>query len=347
MSLLTFARSREVFRVYLVEVGYLPRTVAQKLRDVGELYAYLTNVGVHDIREVDRACMVGYARHLRERLHRRNGRPIAPRSRLTFWRVAVQFFRALCERGFVLAHPMRNIPLAKEVLDTGRVLLSEDEVRCFLDGIDVDGFLGLRDRALFELIYSSGLRAGEAAELLVGDVNLEARLVKIRMSKFGKDRMVPVTENAAHYLAQSIGKRSAQRHVFWGNGFPKLSRAAVNVRFKKLLTRAGMNRDGLSVHALRHACATHLLAHGADLRYVQELLGHQSVETTVRYTNDQLESIRRRYLRHHPRENEYRVMTDSSYKEVFEAYLRRLTKALHNREAVHERELRRQQKIPR
>ncbi|MGO8694008.1 MAG: tyrosine-type recombinase/integrase [Rectinemataceae bacterium] len=83
---------------------------------------------------------------------------------------------------------------------------------------------------------------------------------------------------------------------------------------KELMRRSGLDREGLSVHALRHACATHLLAHGADLRYVQELLGHSSVQTTVRYTQENIENLRRCYLRAHPRENEHRAFVDPVYR---------------------------------
>jgi hypothetical protein len=98
------------------------------------------------------------------------------------------------------------------------------------------------------------------------------------------------------------------------------------------MKRSGLYREGLSVHALRHACATHLLAHGADIRYVQGLLGHKSVQTTVRYTNELVENLRRRYLRGHPRENESRRAVDDAYKQGFEGLMRRLEKAMKNRE---------------
>ena len=106
------------------------------------------------------------------------------------------------------------------------------------------------------------------------------------------------------------------------------------------MRRAGLDREGLSVHALRHACATHLLAHGADLRYVQELLGHSSVQTTVRYTQENIENLRRRYLRAHPRENEHRAVVDAAYRANLAELQERLTKAAYKRAVVQARKTR-------
>ena len=337
MSGLTPARGRKVFEEALAESGYGKPTIRQKLVYLRELFSYLDGLGRTDLRNVTRQDMVGYARHLTERLNTSTGEPIAPRTRLMFWSVARIFFRILRERGLILVHPMHGLSLAKEVLDFPRVTMSEAEVARFLDGIDTTNALGLRDRALFELIYSSGLRAGEAASLLVGDVDLSGRLLRVRMAKFSKDRTVPITENAASYLSDLIGSRHADSPLFWGSGLPTLSRAAITRRFKELVRRSGLDREGLSVHALRHACATHLLAHGADIRYVQELLGHSSVQTTVRYTQENIENIRRRYIRAHPRENEFRPVLDDAYRANLAQLQERLTKAAYKRDQRHQR----------
>jgi len=331
MTGLSLARARSIFAEALCEAGYNKRTIAVKFIYLRELLSYLEERDIDDLRNVDRPLMVGFAKALTTRVHHHTGEPIAPRTRLAFWSVARSFFRILCEHGLILVNPMHSLSLAKEVLDRPRVTLTEDEVARFLDGIDIVDALGLRDRALFELIYSSGLRAGEAAGLLVSDVDLSGRLLRVRMSKFSKDRIVPITENAASYLADLIGSRAPDVPLFWGSGLPTLSRSGISRRFKELLRRAHMDQDGLSVHALRHACATHLLAHGADLRYVQELLGHSSVQTTVRYTQENIDNLRRRYLRAHPRENEHRAFVDSSYRARLAQLLERLTKAAHNR----------------
>jgi site-specific recombinase XerD len=343
MHKLTFARGRSILRAAAHEAGYSAGTIRGKLCNIQALFSYLRSAGVDDLRAVEKPCMVGYAQHLKEWVSARTGRHLQPMTQIGKWSAAAQLFRALYQRGYILTQPMRGLRLTKE-RESLRLTLSEAEVGKFLDGIDVHLRMGLRDRALFELIYSSGLRAGEAARLTVEDIDFETRLVRIRLSKFGKDRMVPMTANAAHYLVEYLGERpraaSPEARVFRGLGAPTLGVQAINQRFKALLARSGMYREGLTVHSLRHACATHLLAHGADLRYVQSLLGHRSVETTVRYTHESIENLRRRYLCAHPRENEHRAQLDEDYRARFEVLLGRLIHAARKRGEVHERQAR-------
>ena len=332
MSALSFAFARELFEAYLVEAGYRTATIRGKLAYLKILYSYLGAEGVDDLRAVRRECMIGFARYLGERKGRKTGRPLAANTKRGVLGLTRLFFRCLCERGLVLVNPMRGVTLVERGPERIRVHLGEDEVARFLDGIDTDAPFGLRDRALFELIYSSALRAGEASLLCVGDVDLERRLIRVRESKYSKDRVVPVTELAAERMVDLVHGRSPDAPVFRGSMGKRVSGATINHHFKTLMKRAGLYREGLSVHALRHACATHLLAHGADIRYVQGLLGHKSVQTTVRYTNELVENLRRRYLRGHPRENESRRAVDEAYRAGFDALMGRLEKARRNRE---------------
>ena len=332
MSGLSFAFARELFAAYLLEAGYRRSTIRGKLSYLGVLYAYLSEAGIEDLRAVSRESMMLFAQYLESKRGRKTLRPLALKTRSGILSVARLLFRCLCERGLVLANPLRGIKLAATGPERIRVHLSEGEVASFLDGIDTDASFGLRDRALYELIYGSGLRAGEASGLCVGDVDIERRLLRVRESKYSKDRVVPMTELAAERLADLVHGRSSDAPVFRGSMGKRVSGATINHHFKTLMKRAGLYREGLSVHALRHACATHLLAHGADIRYVQGLLGHKSVQTTVRYTNELVENLRRRYLRGHPRENESRRTVDEAYKQGFEGLMGRLEKAKRKRE---------------
>ena len=332
MSALSLAFARELFEAYLLEAGYRKATIKGKLACLKVLYAYLGTEGVDDLRAVNREHMVAFARYLGERNGSKTGRPLAMTTRYGILSVARLFFRCLCERSLMLVNPMRGVTLADRGPERIHMHLAEDEVARFLDGIDTDAPFGLRDRALYELIYSSALRAGEASGLCVGDLDLERRLIRVRMSKYSKDRVVPVTELAAERLTDLVHARSPDAPVFRGSMGKRVSASTINHHFKTLMKRAGLYHEGLSVHALRHACATHLLAHGADIRYVQGLLGHKSVQTTVRYTNELVENLRRRYLRGHPRENESRRAVDEAYKKGFDALMGRLEKAKKKRE---------------
>jgi integrase/recombinase XerD len=167
------------------------------------------------------------------------------------------------------------------------------EIDAELAGLERDGPLGLRDRALAELVYSAGLRSREAVDLDLGDVDFEQELVHIR-GKGGKERAVPLGEEAGHWLSRYL--REAR---------PQLARGAENALFisarGRRLDTSTLRRLLPHPHRLRHAFATHLLEGGADLRTIQELLGHSSLSTTQVYAHVDGRRLRRVYDRSHPR----------------------------------------------
>jgi site-specific recombinase XerD len=168
-----------------------------------------------------------------------------------------------------------------------------EAVDATLDGLAGDGPLALRNRALVELVYSAGLRSAEAVSLDLADVDFEQELVHVR-GKGGKERVVPLGEEAAWWLARYL--RDAR---------PALARGAENAVFLSVrgrrLDTSTLRRLVPHPHALRHAFATHLLEGGADLRTIQELLGHSSLSTTQVYSHVDGKRLRRVYDRAHPR----------------------------------------------
>jgi site-specific recombinase XerD len=171
---------------------------------------------------------------------------------------------------------------------------STADVDQLVDRFEGDDVLALRNRALVELVYSAGLRSAEAVALDLADVDFEQELVHVRSGKGGKDRVVPLGEEAAYLLQRYL--REAR---------PELATGAENACF---LSTRGRRLDTSTLrrlvphpHRLRHAFATHLLEGGADLRTIQELLGHSSLSTTERYSHVDARRLRRVYDRAHPR----------------------------------------------
>ena len=167
------------------------------------------------------------------------------------------------------------------------------EVDDALDALDGDGPLALRNRAMVELVYSAGLRSQEAIDLDLADVDFEQELVHVR-GKGGKERVVPLGEEASHSVA-----------LYLRESRPRLARGAENALF---LSARGRRLDTSTLrkllphpHRLRHAFATHLLEGGADLRTIQELLGHSSLSTTQMYSHVDARRLRKVYDRSHPR----------------------------------------------
>lgn len=190
--------------------------------------------------------------------------------------------------------------------------LTEGEVGALLEAVTGSGPLDLRDRALLELLYATGARISEAVGLSIGDLDLDAQLVRV-FGKGSKERIVPFGSSAARALEEWFSprgrvelvppqwrRRGDAEAVFLNVRGGRLSRQAAWLVVKTYGERAGISA-ALSPHVLRHSCATHLLDHGADLRIVQEMLGHATISTTQVYTRVSQERLRDVYRAAHPR----------------------------------------------
>jgi len=233
-----------------------------------------------------------------------------------------RFFRFLYRYEYILRNPMINY-IIKKGIEKKKEIFSVDEINSFLNMISIDTIYGERDRAYFELMYSSGLRVGEELSLNITDINLSERVVAIRQGKFNKDRIVPFSSVAFEFLKIYIenGRKELLKTVngednkaLFISNQGRLKPVSIRLRFRKYLNGCGIEREGLSLHSIRHSTATHLLECGASVRYVQELLGHEDIQTTVRYTHLMIENLKKAYKQTHPRENKY-------YEEVTEEYL--------------------------
>jgi integrase/recombinase XerD len=185
--------------------------------------------------------------------------------------------------------------------------LSEGQVEALLDAPDLATDIGRRDRAMLETLYATGLRVSELVDLKSLDVGLNEGVVRVVMGKGGKDRLVPLGAEAAHwittYLADArpnlLGGRVSDALFVTGRG-SGMTRQGFWLIVKKYALKADI-RAALSPHVLRHAFATHLLNHGADLRVVQMLLGHADISTTQIYTHVARERLKLLHAKHHPR----------------------------------------------
>ncbi len=215
------------------------------------------------------------------------------------------FFRCLREHGRIAQNPAELLSAPKRPAHLPRVL-KQDEVAELLDRIPASSALELRDRALFELAYACGLRAEELVSLPMSVVDFDAEQVRVE-GKGGRTRFVPVGELALAAVGQYLQRgRPALIHgneetaMFLSKSGRRLSTSDVRRRLHAWEGRLGV-AGSASPHALRHTFATHLLDGGADLRTIQELLGHSSISTTQVYTRVESARLRRAYARSHPR----------------------------------------------
>jgi integrase/recombinase XerC/integrase/recombinase XerD len=255
--------------------------------DLEELAAWLSRRGL-SLDDVDARTLAAYAAELGASRPGRDPRRLAQSTIGRKLAAVRSLLRATLGPGRVPDLPLggrRGRPLPRA--PTTR------ELDTMLRRLETDGSLALRNRALFELVYSAGLRSQEAVDLALADVDFEREAVHVR-GKGGKERVVPLGEEAAHWLRRYLADarpqlaRGAEDHVF------------LSIRGRPLDTST-LRRLVPNPHRLRHAFATHLLEGGADLRTIQELLGHSSLSTTQVYSHVDGRRLRKVYDRAHPR----------------------------------------------
>lgn len=222
-------------------------------------------------------------------------------------RVAVlrRFYRWAVREGLTPTDPTLALEPAQRLVRRPKTL-TQPQVLALLQAPDVQAPLGLRDRAMLELMYATGLRVSELVGLRLFELRLN-ELVLCVVGKGGKERMVPLGDEAKHwllaYLAQArpvILGGQVSDDVFVTARGKRMTRVMFWMGIKKYAQMAGVDAP-LSPHTLRHAFATHLLEHGADLRAVQLLLGHADISTTTIYTHIALERLKKLHAEHHPR----------------------------------------------
>ena len=284
----------------LVERGYSEKTVSSYLSDVGELFCYCADRDNGD--PFQRETIRGFIASL----HSKNS-PASVARKLSALRT---FFRYLRLQGKLEHNPLQGIANPRLVRYIPS-FLTVDEVFCLLDAPDRHKGLGLRDRAIMELLYSTGIRVSELAGLNMDDLDFADGMVRV-VGKGNKERVVPVGQAALDavqsYLPQReqlIVARAERGHepereaLFLNSRGTRLTVRSVERMIRNYGQRAGIQVT-VTPHALRHSFATHLLEMGADLRVVQELLGHVSLSTTQKYTHINMDHLDQVYDTAHP-----------------------------------------------
>ena len=292
-------RIAEDYRNYLrIERGMSPNTVASYSRDVeGLLGAY----------EGYRAADIGTAeieRYLSERIEK----GLAKRSQARMLSSFRSFFNWCVEEGEVKENPCDRIDAPK----LGKYLpavLSVEEVDAILSSVDTKTATGLRSRAILEVLYGCGLRVSECTGLRISHVHLDEGYVDV-VGKGNKQRIVPLGEMAAEAIRNYLpvrpepAARPFEDILFLNRAGRPLSRVSVFNLVKEQAMAAGIHKE-ISPHTFRHSFATHLIEGGADLRLVQEMLGHESILTTEIYTHIDSSTWQAAILEHHPRNHKH------------------------------------------
>ncbi len=289
----------------MVERGLSPNTVAAYRRDLGRYVSFLAARDVTEPSQIDEFTVRSFLASVSASTHGEDERPYRATSVARSLSSVKSFHRFLVRDGVTDGDPARGIAQPKLPRPLPHPLTVEEIAR-LLDAPDRQTPAGLRDRAILELLYGAGLRVSELTGLDVDDVDLEEGAVRV-LGKGGKEREVPLgryaREAVATYLTRArptLVAGSARGALFLNQRGGRLSRQSCDRMVRSAARVAAIDRH-VSLHTLRHSFATHLLEGGADVRVVQELLGHASVATTQIYTLVSREHLREVYYTSHPR----------------------------------------------
>jgi integrase/recombinase XerD len=281
-----------------LEDGLAQNSLAAYRRDLLLLAQWLYKTAHLDLYAVDEKELTAYI------AYRRADKATTANRRLTVFK---RFYRHALRNNLVKSDPCIGLRAAKQALRFPKTL-SEDQVTALLNAPNLETPLGLRDRTMLELMYASGLRVSEIVSLKTVALGLNEGIVRIVNGKGGKERLVPFGGEAGQWLQKYLaeartalleGKTSDALFIGRHTG-SALTRQAFWALIKRYALQASIP-VALSPHTLRHAFATHLLNHGADLRVVQLLLGHADISTTQIYTHVARERLKSIHQQHHPR----------------------------------------------
>lgn len=287
--------------------NYSPRTVQEYGLCLGVFRRFLEQRTITDIQTVTTATLTEFQRWLYYQPTRQgNARGVGDQNRTL---AAVKsFFRFLKNEGVVVRDVAEAVEYAREPQTLPRNVLTPQEAKRILDTVDITTILGYRDRTILEIFYATGLRRSELCQLQIQDADLEEGLLRINGGKGAKDRVVPLGRIACQFIETYVkGVRSmllkagATDRLFLSHRGKPLDPDSVRKLVLKHAKLAGVKKH-MTCHVWRHTCATHLLKNRANLRHVQDLLGHRSLATTERYLRLTIADLKEAHRKFHPRE---------------------------------------------
>lgn len=278
-----------------IEKGYSLNTISAYHKDLKVFYEYLKTVG-KDFKSANVAAIHGFLSHL-------TSSGLCAKTRARLYSSIKGFYKFLYRQSVINDFPFKDIeyPFIPKKLPE---FLTKEEIYKMLNIEFDNNFEGFRNKAFLELLYASGLRVSEIADVRLENFNFEINFVKVR-GKGSKERMVPFGDSAKKYILnylserQKFEKNNKSFLLITKKGDP-ITRQGLWKIIKKIAVLSGINKN-ITPHTIRHTFATHLLEGGADLRSIQQMLGHSSISTTEIYTHTDIHHLKEQHLKYHPR----------------------------------------------
>lgn len=285
--------------------GYSDNTISARRRDLSVFLRWAHDRGLLRSREVTKPALVQYQRHLFH-LRKPSGERTATSTQAARLSAVKQLFAWLTKSDRILANPAADLEMPKVVRQAPRDVLTAAEAETVLNVPDTDDALGVRDRAILEVLYSTGVRRLELVKLSVYDLDEGRGCLHVRKGKGGKSRTIPIGERAMRWTRRYLDDvrplllvDPAELTLFLTTNGEPLSKAWLSETVRAFVDASGVPKKG-SCHLFRHTMATLMLEGGADIRYVQAMLGHAALSTTEIYTHVAVDKLRQVHAATHP-----------------------------------------------
>lgn len=289
----------------LEEKNYSKKTLVNRRHYLGYFIMWTKHNEITKPQEIRSATMDNYYNYLCQLKSNRTKDIISPISRHRNFKEVSLFIRWLKKKDYIISDPTAQVEIPSPPKSLPHNILSAQQIEHIINQTDIKSPLGIRDRAIMEVFYSTGIRACELIKLSLHDIDIERGILMVRQGKGNKDRVVPIGKRALQWTCKYIEQarnNSLDNTLFLSNkNQPFASPGYLNQLISKYKKKAGITKAG-ACHLFRHSMATEMLHNGADIRYIQEILGHEKLDTTEIYTKVNIDHLKRVYLESHPAE---------------------------------------------
>lgn len=266
---------------------------------------FCEQLGLTQARQITRAVVLNYQSYLFH-YRKEDGTALTIGTQKAWLATVSSFFSWLTRESLVLYNPASDLELPRKELRLPKGVLNANEVEAVMNVPDVQMPLGVRDRAILEVLYSTGIRRTELCHLNQGDLDFDRGVIRVEQGKGKKDRYAPIGERALKWVEKYLVEvrpqlcpAMSEPALFLNTLAQRLNPNRLGSQIHEIITRAGIGKTG-SCHLFRHTFATLLLENGCDVRYVQEMLGHSKLETTAVYTHVSMRTLKAMHAKYHP-----------------------------------------------
>jgi integrase/recombinase XerD len=293
------------FLEWSASMNYSPATVEKRQISIQRFIAWCEQYSIERPQDITKPVLERYRRHLFH--HRKaNGQPLSFSTQYSQLMPLKAFFKWLNKENHILFNPASDFEMPRVPKRLPKYILTVDEINDMLNHTRVYGATGIRDRAMIETLYSSGIRRMELANLKIQDADLERGTLTIFEGKWQKDRVVPLGDRAGAWVRKyrdevrpTLLRDDDSGHLFLTDNGEPFMRNRVSDLVAKYKEAVGIDKPGAS-HLFRHAMATHMLENGADIRYIQMMLGHVNLSSTEIYTQVSIKKLKEVHAATHP-----------------------------------------------